>query len=49
MLPEEVRKRRDKQGMIAPTEHWFRGENRDEVREVLGLGRARGARPARPG
>ena len=36
MLPEEVRTRRDKQGMIAPTEHWFRGENRDEVRELLG-------------
>lgn len=34
-LEESVRTRRDKQGMVAPTAHWFRGANREAVREVL--------------
>jgi asparagine synthase (glutamine-hydrolysing) len=34
-LEESVRTRRDKQGMVAPTAHWFRGASRDSVREVL--------------
>ena len=35
ILPESVRRRRDKQGFNAPTMHWFRGQNREMVREVL--------------
>jgi asparagine synthase (glutamine-hydrolysing) len=34
-LEESVRTRRDKQGLVAPTAHWFRGASRDAVREVL--------------
>ena len=35
VLAEPVRTRRDKQGLVAPTERWFRGGNRDAVRDVL--------------
>lgn len=35
ILPDVVRNRRDKQGLVAPTERWFRGDNRETVREVL--------------
>ena len=35
ILPEAVRTRMDKQGLVAPTEVWFRGPNRDAAREVL--------------
>jgi len=35
ILPDEVRLRRDKQGLVAPTERWFRGANHDAVRDVL--------------
>lgn len=35
LLPATVRERRNKQGLIAPTEHWFRGASRDAVRDVL--------------
>ena len=34
-LEESVRTRRDKQGLVAPTAHWFRGASHDAVREVL--------------
>jgi asparagine synthase (glutamine-hydrolysing) len=34
-LEESVRTRHDKQGLVAPTAHWFRGASRDSVREVL--------------
>ncbi len=34
-LEESVRTRRDKQGLVAPTAHWFRGASRDAVREIL--------------
>ena len=36
VLPEKVRARRDKQGLVAPTERWFRGANREAARELLG-------------
>jgi asparagine synthase (glutamine-hydrolysing) len=35
VLAEPVRTRRDKQGLVAPTERWFRGASRDAVRDVL--------------
>lgn len=35
LLEESVRTRRDKQGMVAPTAHWFRGASHDAVRGVL--------------
>lgn len=35
ILPEPVRTRVDKQGFNAPTVHWFRADNRAQVREVL--------------
>jgi asparagine synthase (glutamine-hydrolysing) len=34
-LEESVRTRHDKQGLVAPTAHWFRGASHDAVREVL--------------
>ena len=35
ILPETVRCRRDKQGLVAPTEKWFKGTSQQAVREVL--------------
>jgi asparagine synthase (glutamine-hydrolysing) len=35
ILPDLVRTRKYKQGLVAPVERWFRGANRDAVREVL--------------
>ena len=35
LLPELVRTRRDKQGLVAPAERWYRGEAAVAVREVL--------------
>jgi asparagine synthase (glutamine-hydrolysing) len=34
-LEESVRTRRDKQGLVAPTAHWFRGASHEAVRDVL--------------
>jgi asparagine synthase (glutamine-hydrolysing) len=33
--PERVRNRRDKQGFNAPTVHWYRGANRQVIRDIL--------------
>lgn len=35
ILPDKVRTRMDKQGLVAPTERWFRGASREATREVL--------------
>lgn len=35
ILPELVRTRQDKQGLVAPTEAWFRGSSHDAVRDIL--------------
>ena len=35
ILEETVRTRSSKQGLVAPTAHWFRGASQESVREVL--------------
>ena len=35
ILEESVRTRTSKQGLVAPTAHWFRGASESDVREVL--------------
>lgn len=35
ILPEKVRTRRDKAGLIAPADRWFRDTNREEIKELI--------------
>lgn len=35
ILPEKVRTRKDKAGLIAPADRWFRTENKDQIRELI--------------
>lgn len=35
ILPEKVRTRKDKAGLIAPADRWFRTENKEQIRELI--------------
>lgn len=35
ILPEKVRVRKDKAGFVSPAYRWFRGENREQIRELI--------------
>ena len=35
ILPEKVRTRKDKAGLTAPADRWFRSENKEQIRELI--------------
>ncbi len=35
ILPEKVRTRKDKAGLLSPADRWFRNENREQIRELI--------------